>query len=156
MTRKVTRFSVPVEITYDDERSTPELAVDDFYRMLEEAEEAGLMDRQLIEISYGGDPAVFSEPEDAAPDEDEEEDDTGSSYVTGQMEPNGVYAPAAGSGTYVLRAGDEDATLADEWTRHGEPLPGTAGDDGPDWELDLRYGVTDGDEARSPGTAEAQ
>ncbi len=68
MARKVTRFDLPVELTYDDEFGGAAVAVEDFYRMLTEVDQAGFMDRNHMEINYGGDPDKFSEPEDAEPD----------------------------------------------------------------------------------------
>jgi hypothetical protein len=47
------RFHMRVSLAFDDACATAEAAVGDFYRMLEEAEQAGFMERQLIDISYG-------------------------------------------------------------------------------------------------------
>ena len=51
--RKTTRFHMVVSVTYDEAHSTQQAAIEDFYRMLAETEQAGFMDRQIIDISYG-------------------------------------------------------------------------------------------------------
>jgi hypothetical protein len=50
-------FNVPVSLIFDDAKTTSEDSIRDFYRMLEEAEQAGFTQRNLIHIG-------FSEPFD--------------------------------------------------------------------------------------------
>jgi hypothetical protein len=44
---------MPVTIVYDGDTMDRDAAIGDFYRMLEEAEQAGLRDNRRIHISYG-------------------------------------------------------------------------------------------------------
>jgi hypothetical protein len=53
MAKTGVEFRMPVTLTFDDADMTALEAVEDFYRMLAEAEQAGFMDRRLIGISYG-------------------------------------------------------------------------------------------------------
>jgi hypothetical protein len=58
----VTFITIPASVTYDPRHSTAEAAVEDFFRALGEAEQAGFLDRQIIDIGYGG-PDNVSDPE---------------------------------------------------------------------------------------------
>lgn len=44
---------MPITVVYDDETSNRDAAVGGFYRMLEQAEQAGLMNTGPADISYG-------------------------------------------------------------------------------------------------------
>lgn len=71
MARKQVTLSMPVVVRYDDARTTPADAVTDFYRALEEAEQAGHFERINIDFTYGmGEP---SEPTDSTDSMDVEE-----------------------------------------------------------------------------------
>lgn len=76
--RKTTKFHMPVSVTYDEAHSTQQAAIEDFYRMLGEAEQAGFMDRQIIDLSYGepvGGSVFLYDAEPA--DDDDDDDDAG-------------------------------------------------------------------------------
>jgi hypothetical protein len=70
--RKIVTFTIPFAATYDAARSTAEAAIEDVFRALGEAEQAGFFDRTIIDFTYGG-PVSVGIP-DTIPDEDEGED----------------------------------------------------------------------------------
>ena len=53
MTLRAVQFNMPVIVRWDDTRSNQVDAVADWYRILEEAEQAGFMDRNIIDVTYG-------------------------------------------------------------------------------------------------------
>ena len=75
MSRKVTRFTVPVDVRYDSDRSSAADAVEDFYRALMEAEQAGFLDRTIIDISYGGPDSPMGKTDAYDADLETEDDD---------------------------------------------------------------------------------
>ncbi len=53
MARRGVTLHVPVSLIYDDTLTNASDSERDFYRMLEEAEQAGFMERTLVDITYG-------------------------------------------------------------------------------------------------------
>lgn len=132
--RKTVQFLIPASVTYDDSLSTAEAAVADFFRALEESEQVGFMDRQLIDMNYGN--AIYvTAPQDAEPEtgEDENDDENGlpPSGVLWQPEHPLGHAPYCAHpshplGTYCAADPAEPGTLRGQpsqaWLRdHPDP-----------------------------------
>ena len=65
MLRQV-EFTLPVVVWYDDVHTDKQGAVDEFNRALNDAEDTGVFERQLIDFTYGDPQDVTDEP--APPD----------------------------------------------------------------------------------------